>query len=306
MKLLKKQRHLMHFAILITTLFFLFLTLTSGIYRHDMAIEKYLALGKEERFNCVGQVLRMDDGVWKAGASCVQIDSVTLLSAAHVFIRELKKDTVVDINGQKWKTYIQKGIYKESEDNFRFLILNTIVKARTITFHPTYMTQKNCDLAVIKLELPVRGLKNIPLYTGTDELGDTVTGVGFGASGPANRPDLVNGYNLKIAGMNSIDSIGGPTFNGQGSILYADFDAPDKRNGCNRMGGADPLELEYCTGGGDSGGPLFTHKKGEMYLVGITSGGGVNPTDRMKNGYYCKVIGWTRISTFIQWINETN
>lgn len=129
--------------------------------------------------------------------------------------------------------------------------------------HPRYLEDfSSCDLALITLEKPLKNAPVIILNRATDELRDTVTGVGFGVSGPAHMPELVIPYSVKIAGQNIIDSIGGPLYNGIATEMYADFDAPGKLKNCNSMGSAKPLDLEYSPGGGDSGGPLFRTKTG--------------------------------------------
>ncbi len=282
----------------------IFLVLTSGIYRHDQPIEKYLSLANQDQFNCVGEILKIDGSNWVFGGSFVLIDSVTVLSAAHCFLGTEKKDTIVNYNGQRFKTYIEKGKYKRNESEFRFRVMNLQMVAQKITFHPKYLVDGTCDLALIKLAEPIKGAKSLKINLQFDELSDTVTGVGFGVSGPANKPETVKIYHLKLAGQNIIDSIGGAIVDRKNTILFADFDAPDKRQECNRIGNSTPLELEYSIGAGDSGGPLFRYIKGELFLVGIASYAPKTIDNLLKNGYYCELNGWTRLSAFNDWIKD--
>ncbi len=280
------------------------ITLTSGVYRHDQPIEKYLALANREQFNCVGEIIGLKDNNWKGKGSFVLIDSVTILTAAHCFFGELKKDTIVNYRGQKFNTFIVTGKYQRDLSEFRFKVMNTILKAKSILLHPGYLKDESGDLALIKLETPVRGIKELNINSSFDEMHDTVTGVGFGVSGPGNKPELVNDYHIKIAGQNTIDSIGGQVLNAIGTRLYADFDSPDKKEGCNKMGSATPLELEYTIGAGDSGGPLFSYKDHRLCLTGIAVYGSKTVANLLKNGYYCELTGWLRVSAFAGWIKS--
>lgn len=291
-----------HFVLIILGV--LLLTMTSGIYRHDRPIEKYLALANQEQFNCVGEVLNLVENKWKANGSFVLIDSLTILSAAHCFEGELKKDTIVNYQDQKYKTYVSKGRYKRDQSEFRFKVLNNILTAKRIIFHPNYLKNGTCDLAIIKLEKALNGTERLKINNLPNERKDTVIGVGFGASGPANQAVLVNTYHIKIAGKNIIDSVGGPMLDGQFTMLFADFDNPDTIENCNKTGDSKPLDMEYSIGAGDSGGPLFRSENGKIVLTGIAVYAPKTISNLLKNGYYCELNGWTRISVFADWISS--
>lgn len=285
-------------------LFALFLVLTSGTYRSDRPIEKYLALAQQPQFSGAGEILNFEDGKWGEQGSFVIIDSMTILSAAHCFIGEKTKDTVVNYKGQKVKTYVSLGRYQRNASEFRFFVMNMLVEAQKIILHPNYLKDQTCDIAIIKLKTPLHCAATLPINTATDELHDTVTSVGYGASGPANAAELVNAYQIKIAGQNIIDSIGGVLLNGQSTMLFSDFDRPDDQNACNRLGKATPLEMEYAIAGGDSGGPLYVYKNGKLCLAGIAAYAPTEINNLLKNGYYCGLSGWTRVSAFADWIRS--
>ena len=127
-------------------------------------------------------------------------------------------------------------------------------------------------------------------------------GVGFGASGPANRPDFVSIQNKKIAGENVIDSVGGQKYLGFETLLICDFDIPTRKD-CNKLGSPTPRPLEYICSGGDSGGGLFRQKNNTWELIGICSGSGVDINQLMKTGYYGHTMEWTRVSLFTNWLS---
>ena len=275
--------------------------LTSGIYRHDRPVERYMQLANDSRFNCTGYLLKSDDGAWKSGGSFVVIDSLHILSAAHCFMGEERKDTLVDYQGMKVKTYIVTGHYQRPAADFRFFVQNNLLGAKSIVLHPEYIENGSCDIAMITLDKPLPNQPILALNEVQDELGDTVTGVGFGVSGPANKPELVLSYGCKLAGQNILDSIGGVKSQGIETMLFADFDHPDGKKKNNRLGSNIPLDLEYTIGGGDSGGPLFRFKNGQLELVGLAAYGD-NKMQALTAGYYGCIMGWTRVAAFKEWI----
>lgn len=278
--------------------------LSSGTYRHDKPIENYLALAKQPQFDCVGEVLRLENGNYGSAGSCVLIDSLHILSAAHCFEGADYKDTVVRIGGQDLRTKVATRKYARSVTEFAFLVNNRVLMARRLVLHPLFLQNSSCDIALIELDKPLRNVKPLMLNNEFNEKGDTATGVGYGMSGPANRPDLTAHYRVKLAGQNIIDSLGGALQNNQRTMLYADFDAPDVRENCNRSGDTKPLELEYSIGSGDSGGPLFRTRNNKLQLIGIACYVQQDVKNILKNGYYCQLMGWTRVSAFSDWIRK--
>jgi len=63
----------------------------------------------------------------------------------------------------------------------------------------------------------------------------------------------------KTAGRNTVDELGGNLVNDRPSLLLFDFDSPDNP-AVSKMGSNQPVELEYTTAGGDSGGGLSDRK----------------------------------------------
>jgi len=177
----------------------------------------------------------------------------------------------------------------------------------------------NSDLAIWQVNNPFPNWA--PLYTGSDEVGQSAVIVGRGTQ----RGDVVvasngttNGWlwgtqdGVKRWGENVIDG----AVNAHGTnYLYANFDA-----------GAGPNECTLSSG--DSGGAMFIWTGSAWALAGINygvegpfnttnSGSGFSAAVYNANGLYIKDGGWqlvtndiaaafyvTRISTEIDWINS--
>ncbi|MBZ0100469.1 MAG: hypothetical protein K8F30_15420, partial [Taibaiella sp.] len=57
--------------------------LTSGVYRNDTPVEQYLELASRKEYDCVGCIYKKVEDRWTADGSCVLIDSMHILTAAH-------------------------------------------------------------------------------------------------------------------------------------------------------------------------------------------------------------------------------
>lgn len=279
----------------------LFTLFFNGIIRHDVNEEEYLKLGKQQQFDCVAQIYRNSD----PKGSGVLIKEKYILTAAHIAVEsEIKEDTIVQNNMvltvfQPFNEHIDKA-------NLFVEINGQRIKAKNVIVHPGYtadIKKGYCDLMVIELEEPVKTIHPAKLNKKRDEMGAEVTGCGFGVSGIADKPETVAPYNKKIAGENTIDSIGGKSFKNHYTEIFADFDHPT-RNDCNLMGSPKPRTLEYSVGGGDSGGGLFRQTNGKWELIGICSGASTDFNTLVKSGYYGQAMSWTRVSVFNEWIEK--
>lgn len=280
--------------------------LYAGIYRHDVPAELYKIFAQQEVFDCVGQVL--DEHGGSSRGSCVLIADKYVLSAAHLFI---ESDNVVDtqfvIDGKKVTTFKQVNLRVGEPKLYSFRFKKKIYNAKRIIIFPAYLdsvTKGTCDMAIVELEEAVEDVEPVTLNTKFDELNSIVTGVGFGVSGRADKPEEVSSYMEKIAGQNIIDEYRGYEHKGHEAIMAADFDHPYKAELCNKTGDSQPLLLEYVTGGGDSGSPLFRQKEDKLELIGICTGGGVEFQQLLKTGYYGQQSEWTRVSLFYDWISN--
>lgn len=278
----------------------------SGIYRHDIDPEKYKKMAQQQEFACVGEVFEDHNGA--PMGSCVLIGNRYVLSAAHCFI---KGDNVIDtqyvIDGQKITIYKQINIAPGEASDYTFRFNHKRYAGKRLVIHPEYLAntrEGKCDIVLIELEDTVDGIHPAAINSVFDELNVLATGVGYGVSGRADKPEEVDIYMEKIAGQNRIDSIGGHVISNRATVLMADFDHPEIKE-WNKMGSPEPVELEYAVGGGDSGGPLFRQTKQRWELIGICSGGGVSMEDFVTKGYYSQVSQWTRVSVFYDWIENT-
>lgn len=125
------------------------------------------------------------------------------------------------------------------------------------------------DIALVRLSSPVN-ITPAAIYTGFQELGKTITMVGYGRSGTG-KTGSTTGTGIKRAGQNVVDEMF--RFPNGLSGLRWDFDEPSPRLSPNRLGGSSvPLDLEYQIAPGDSGGGSFLFEKGQWYLAGVHSG----------------------------------
>lgn len=117
-----------------------------------------------------------------------------------------------------------------------------------------------------------------PLYTDSDEVGKAATISGYGLGGTFNTGGMV-GDGKKRAGHNVIDQT-------TQAILIC---TPSKTG---------RLPLEFCITPGDSGGGLFIGNK----LAGINSF--LMAMDEKPNGSYSDEAAHTRVSMYVDWINN--
>lgn len=120
-----------------------------------------------------------------------------------------------------------------------------------------------------------------PLYTDNDEIGKVASISGYGLTGTFNTGTVLSD-NKKRAGSNRVDNI-------EKDLLIC---TP------TRFGHKGHTVLEFLIGSGDSGGGLFIDGK----LAGINSC--VMSIDRPPMSKYDEESGHTRVSKFIDWINE--
>lgn len=281
-----------------------FIASPAGIYRHDIGKKAYMESGSSAEFDCVGEVLPKEgDGA----ASCVLISDRYVLTAAHVVVQTKRQAEDKEMNGIKLTIYNVVSSQPGKPEDYLFRFNDKKYKAKRIIIHPAYLdsaTKGNCDIALIELEERIEGITPVPLYHSSELLHRQVTGVGFGVSGPANKPEDVSPRHEKIAGENTIDSIGGFIYDGMPTLMFADFDHPENEK-CNKMGLATACAREYIVGGGDSGGGLFCKVDGEWRLSGLCTGSHTDVQTLLTTGYYGQTMSWTSIFPFIKWIKET-
>lgn len=255
--------------------------LFDGAIRHDVPDEKYLEMAHQPQFDSVGLIIKDD----KPNASAVLINTTWALTAGHVVFDQVPASFRLQF-GSKRYSIVEIVIYSDYE-------------SAGILGH-------NGDLALLRLSQPVESISPAIFYRGRGEQGLTGTTVGFGRSG-AGASIITNPtpVGTKRAGKNVIDSIGG-IIDGReipSNLLVSDFDHPDVPE-LNRIGDSNPLDLEYCPVGGDSGGGLFIFVDGSWYLAGIVSAFTLKINDNINLGLAGSLIYWTRLSDYTEWIES--
>ncbi len=137
------------------------------------------------------------------------------------------------------------------------------------------------DLALVELDAPVVGIEPVALYRGRDELGKTLTIVGSGDFGNPRAP-LARADGRRRAVTNVVSDAGPRRF-------FLRFDAPPAGTASEGVGGP-----------GDSGGPALWEHDGKIFLVGVSSA-----SMDGKPGQYGVTDVYTRVGSYVRWIDET-
>jgi secreted trypsin-like serine protease len=175
-----------------------------------------------------------------------------------------------------------------------------------VTTAPGYnsSTQLN-DLAIVRLATPVTNVTPVAYYTGSAELGQTITMMGYGLTGTGLTGQQAGTDGTRRAANNVIDVLNASTLGSLPSTSYVfDFDQPPSTPGTAfNIGSRTPLALEGTIASGDSGGGDFAVIGGTLYLVGVHSY--ITSTDGNSNASYTDLGGSTRVSLFSSFIAQT-
>lgn len=245
----------------------------NGIIRHDVQQEKYVKLGNQVEFNCVGRYsISEESNDYAVG---VLISPNWVLTAAH-FVE----------NSSVWK--FGDAFYQTKR----------VIKHPALASETQEAQWNGWDLALVELAEPVWDVKPATRYYGAAELGQTITKVGYGFIGDGKSGLATPRVQKKLAGNNVVDAIGGRFEDRQFStaVLVCDFDSPENSD-FNQFGSAVPLALEIGGSKGDSGGGVFMEENGQLFLVGIVSGA----LNREIN--YGSVMALARVSSANEWID---
>jgi hypothetical protein len=94
----------------------------------------------------------------------------------------------------------------------------------------------------------------------------------------------------------------GDGFSISSNLLFVDFDQPGVP-GESIVGSNSPLDLEYLSAPGDSGGGLFITQDSQTFLVGVTSFGW-GYADGVANSDYGDLAGFTSTTAYAGWISS--
>ena len=175
-----------------------FLTFYSGIIRDGVKEKMYLRLAKQPQFDCVGQVFRNTE----PAGSCVLIGDKFVLSAGHVFIEHDFRQDTLKMQGQTIITNVPYNDRVGDISTYFFSFNGKRYQGESLKVFPAYLdsiTKGKCDIALIELKELVTNIQPASLCNSFTEFQFNVVGVGFGASGIANKPQTVKLRNKKIA-----------------------------------------------------------------------------------------------------------
>lgn len=222
--------------------------LQAVVLRADRSDADALRLGK--RYPAAGQVL--PDG------GCVLIAPTWVLTAAHVAAGVGRGGTV--------------------------RLGDTEVAIERVVLHPDAAVRPGVppevDLALIELASPVTAVAPLEIYLGDDELGKTLTIVGYGDHGLA-AGALSRGDGRRRAVTNVVDDAGPRR-------LFMRFDPPPAGTDLEGVGGA-----------GDSGGPALLLAGGRTFVAGISSA-----SMDGQPGHYGVTDVYSRVSAYRVWIMQ--
>lgn len=249
-------------------------------------------------------VVRVSAGSY-FGTGALLFDGRAILTAAHLFT-----DSSV--------TTAQ--VHFETTSGEQVLLANRITSLSTYD-----ASQGNDDLAILWLtsSAPIAA-NRYNLYRGSDEIGKTMTMVGYGTPGSGSEGvlDSFNGSPLRLKASNQFDADAATVKSwvgrsmgwspSSGSQLVADFDS-----GTNDADALGQLTYRFGTGlganegmssPGDSGGPAFINGQ----IAGVTSygaslyRGSIDPdVDAETNSSFGELGFWQRVSYYQQWIDQT-
>jgi hypothetical protein len=126
------------------------------------------------------------------------------------------------------------------------------------------------------------------MYSGGDEVGKTITMMGWGDLGTADTGPIDNDGLFRRAN-NKVSEV-------DGHFLLFEFDAPES---------PEAVPLEAVGGPGDSGVPgLFIDENGDILLAGISSGQMPPKDGPDKPGVYGSIEIFMRVSELKDWIEK--
>lgn len=203
------------------------------------------------------------------GGSATLIDPYWILTAAHV----------ADKDNFTWKF----GIGSNSIDGS-----GVEYEVAEVFLHPDFTTiGVSPDIALMRLVNPVTNVTPSTLFTGTLQIEELVSIVGYGAWGTPNGFNPYDGNKRAI--INEIVSFGNSFFGVPEDHVMTEFIPP---------GFSDAQRLGGTGSNGDSGGGWFADINGEMQLVGVSG-------FQIGQPAYLSITGGLRTSLYNDWIVTT-
>ncbi len=154
-----------------------------------------------------------------------------------------------------------------------------------IVVHPEFNGFEH-DIALIRLDKRLKGFKPVRMNKKKNELNQKILIIGRGMSGTGLAGPIANDGKLRW-GTNKIDSVSSHW------IMFR-FDAPNEVN---------VTKFEGISGPGDSGGPALLKKGLKTFILGVSSNQ-INNKLGLKEGRYGVVEYYTRVSSYVDWIEK--
>ncbi|MCL5796562.1 MAG: trypsin-like serine protease [Gammaproteobacteria bacterium] len=199
------------------------------------------------------------------------------------------------------------------------------LSASSVQLHPNYdSVNNNNDLAIVWLStLAPSAANRYALYRDSNELGSTLTLVGYGDRGTGNTGATLDNTNAtRVMAYNQADMDAGALKSQLGNVMgwiptpqtqfIADFDNGSRYNDAlGQLAGVYGLGLginEGLIAPGDSGGPAFINGA----LAGVASYSSslstyrVNPDiDSQANNSFGEIAAWQKVSYYQQWLDQS-
>lgn len=266
-----------------------------GVIRDDRDDSVYLAMAKNPAFAASGRlVVQVGNGTGTCSATLIAPDWI--LTAGHCAVTEDGPNTA-----QTFILSTPRGLESHTIRREDVYVLEDWISG-------AFDLNAGQDLALMKLETPVRGVKPATLETSANLVGKVFTTVGYGSTGTGRTGNISAAGTLR-AGQNVFDAtratirIPGYTFpyevGSPRTILY-DFDSPSRDR--STLGATNPLNLEYSAAPGDSGGAAFVQSGSTFRIAGVVSGG-IRPL-ALLNGAYGTTAIYVRVSQHADWIDS--
>lgn len=249
-------------------------------------------------------VVRVSTGSYY-GTGVLLYDGHAVLTAAHLFTGSSAASTSVSFETTAGKQTLS---------------------ASSVTVLSTYDSiNGNNDLAIVWLSgsAPVSA-ERYSLYRASDEIGQTLTMVGYGVPGSGSTGEIssYSGSPIRLKASNQVDADVGTLESALGSVmgwtptagtqLIADFDnGTTSRDALGRLiniPGTGLGQNEGLISPGDSGGPAFINGQvaGIASYTASLSNGGIHPDiDSQTNSSYGEIAAWQRVSNYQQWIDQS-
>ncbi len=163
-------------------------------------------------------------------------------------------------------------------------IAGLLARIDAVIHHPGLGAGRAPDLALLRLAEPVTHIAPIPLYRGSNEVGQVIVMPGWGGKGNGSTGLGAEDGLFRVA-ENRVDGV-------RDQKIHWRFDDPSK---------GEALTLEGISGPGDSGGPALINTAHGWQIAGVSSS---QDTMDGPEGLYGVDEYFVRISAFAAWIDD--